>query len=107
MLDARRMPCKASGALGHQPLKGATKPTPEQCVAPRQPRRTCKSGQPRSEHPMLKISRLELRPVAGRIARVWVNVAAKPTRRTAKAERVAMMARTDWQNGNTLVRVRT
>lgn len=32
---------------------------------------------------------------------------AKPTRRQAKAEMIALRARTDWQNGNSIVRVRT
>lgn len=42
-------------------------------------------------------------PVKGR---VWLKVRSN-TRRRAKAERVAMYARTDWQNANTIVRVRT
>jgi hypothetical protein len=31
---------------------------------------------------------------------------AKPTRRRAKAERIAILARTDWQNRDAIVRVR-
>lgn len=37
--------------------------------------------------------------------RVFLKIA-KPTRRCAKAERIAMYARTDWQNRDTIVRVR-
>lgn len=37
---------------------------------------------------------------------VYVKIA-KPTRRRAKAERIAMNARTDWQTGDQRVRVRT
>lgn len=60
---------------------------------------------------MLKIQKLELRPralpaptVLGKVGRVWVNVA-KPKRRRAVAEKIGILARTDWQNGDTLVRV--
>jgi hypothetical protein len=40
------------------------------------------------------------------IGRVYANVMAKPTRRRAKAEMIALRARADWQNADTIVRVR-
>jgi hypothetical protein len=94
------------GHLGTHRSRGPRSQPPRQC----EPQGNLAAPARAANHeanPMLKIQRLELHPIAGRIARVWVNLAAKPTRRTAKAERVAMLARTDWQNGNTLVRVRT
>jgi hypothetical protein len=58
----------------------------------------------------MRIQRLELRPreLADRFGKTpiaWINVT-KPKRREAVAEKIAINARTDWQNANTLIRVR-
>lgn len=60
---------------------------------------------------MWKAQRLALGTDAGPrargavVGRVYVNLA-KPTRRQAKAEMIALRARTDWQNKNTVIRVK-
>jgi hypothetical protein len=41
--------------------------------------------------------------VLGKVGRVWVNVT-KPKRRRAVAEKIAINARTDWQNADTIIR---
>jgi hypothetical protein len=46
-----------------------------------------------------------MRALGIRQGRVWSNVTT-PKRRPAVAERVAMVARADWRNGDTLVRIR-
>lgn len=95
-----------------QPLKGCPQGHTPNRTVPKPDYHGPAKGQTARTQKMWKVQRLELRPQPdaiaarhGRVGRVWANVA-RPKMRRATAERQAQLARADWQNRDTLIRVK-